>query len=193
MPRARNVTRLAPKPALIRSTDGLPLRLRLAGAHQPREEGFVGVDGVKTDSVDYVVDLKVVPWPVADDSVDTMFAAHYLQRLDMGERIAFMNEAHRVLKVGAQLILVVPHWSHRRAAADPRAKWPPINELSFYYFNKGWREAEKYDEGITCDFDWGYGHTLDVDVAQRNREYQDFARKHYVNAILDLHVTMTKR
>src|SRR5882724_9182592 len=104
---ARNVTqkitRLPTKAQKIQSGDG-PLRLRLGGALQAREEGFLGVDSISSDSVDYVVDIKKFPWPIDDDIVDTIFIADYLQRLDGVERIDFMNECGRVLKIGAQLI-----------------------------------------------------------------------------------------
>lgn len=194
MPRANRVTRLAPKPARIQPTAGAPLRLRLACKWQPREDGFLGIDGEKTDAIDYVVDLKKIPWPIDDGVVDTIFTAHYFQRLEMPERIAFMNECFRVLKVGAQLIIVTPNEASMRATADPRAKWPPISALSFYYFNKEWREKEHYDDiGIECDYDFGYGYALEPDMQVRNQEYQQHAIKYWNNAALDLHVTLTKR
>jgi SAM-dependent methyltransferase len=170
-----------------------PFKLRLAGAYQQREDGFIGLDAIKTDAVDHVIDLKSMPWPVDDAVVDAVFSAHYLHRLDMPERIAFFNEVYRILKPQGQCILVVPHWSSQRAIADPRAKWPPLSALSFVYFNKKWRENDHFDDiGINCDFGYGYGYGLDADLQPRNAEFQQHAIKSWINAAVDLHVTMTK-
>src|SRR6266436_2381761 len=188
----QKVTRLPAKSQRIQLGDG-PLRLRLGGALQAREEGFLGIDTVSSDSVDYVVDIKRFPWPIDDAVVDTIFIADYLQRLDGRERINFMNECGRVLKVGAQLIVKVPHWSSMRSVSDPMVAWPPLCEASFVYFNKDWRKNEKVDYGITCDFDFGYGFGLDGDVQIRNQEYQQQAIKHWNNAAIDLHVTLTRK
>ncbi len=138
MSRRNQLARLSPKPMRILPPPNGLFRIRLAGALQPREEGFIGIDAVNSDSVDYVIDLKTIPWPIDDIVVDTIFAGHYFQRLDGTERIAFMNEAWRVLKLGAQLILAVPHWSSMRSISDPTFKFPPVCEASFVFFNKEW-------------------------------------------------------
>jgi hypothetical protein len=191
VPRSRRSIQLVPK--MIAPPIG-QYRLRIAGARQPREEGFVGLDEVPSDSVDHVVSLKLMPWPVADEIVDTIFCAHYLYRLDPAERIAFMNECGRILKVASQLILVNPHWKSMRAVADLRAKYPPISELSFACFNKEWRERENLREtGIICDFDYSYGFSMDPDMNGRNQDYQNHAIKFWTNSAHDIHVTMTKR
>jgi hypothetical protein len=186
------IRNLSTKTQRIRPGEG-PLRLRLGGVLQAREEGFLGVDSIASDSVDYVVDIKKFPWPIDDAVVDTIFIADYMQRLDSSERIAFMNECGRVLKVGAQLIVKVPHWSSMRSVSDPMTKWPPLCEASFVYYNEEWRKNERIDYGITCDFDFGYGFGLDADIQIRNQEYQQQAIKHWNNAAIDLHVTLTRK
>ncbi len=193
MPNLPKLDRISAKATRIIPTKNTPLRLRLGGALQAREEGFLGVDSVATDSVDYVVNLNQFPWPIDDGVVDTIFADNYMQKIDGLERIAFMNECGRILKVGAQLILKMPHWSSMRSISDPTVKWPPLCEASFVYFNKEWRERERIDYGITCDFDFGYGHGLDADVQIRNTEYQQQAVKYWNNAVLDLHVSLTRK
>jgi len=70
---------------------GQPFHLRIAGANQPREEGFLGLDEVKTDSVDYLHKLQQYPWPIDDGVVDRIFSLHYLQKLNGLSRIDFMN------------------------------------------------------------------------------------------------------
>ena len=182
-------------PERIQPFDGRPFKLRIGGAYHPPEEGFVCLDSFKADSVDYVVDLVHPPWPVDDSAVNAIFSPFYFHRLGSQERWVFMNECCRILKPKAQLSLVVPHWSSMRAITDPLAQWPPLCESSFLLYSKKWREDEKMSHlPLSCDFggSYGYGYTMDADVAARNEEMQQLAKKHALNAVLDLHVTLTK-
>lgn len=168
-----------------------PLKLDLACGHH-KTEGYVGVDIAY--GADRIIDLKAYPWPWKDRSVSDIVCNYYLSFLDGYERIAFMDECWRILKVGAPLAIKVPHWSSMRAVSDPLFKWPPIAETSFLVFNKEWRLKNGQDHyPIRCDFDFGYGFTIEPDTAQRNEEYKQFAVKYYNNAVLDLTVTLTKR
>jgi SAM-dependent methyltransferase len=157
-----------------------PFRIRVGNGE---EEGFLKLD-------------LAPPWPIEDGAVDAIYSAFQFHRLGRPDRYRFMNEAFRVLKPGGQLSLVVPHWSSMRAITDPLAEWPPLCESSFMVYNRRWRESEQMtDLPLTCDFGdvYGYGHSLDPDIAVRNDEFQQQAKKHWVNAILDLHVTLTKQ
>jgi hypothetical protein len=142
MPKLPALAKISPKPQRIRPGEG-PLRLRLGGALQPREEGFLGVDCVPSDSVDYLVNIRKFPWPIDDSIVDTIFIADYMQDFPGEERISFMNECGRILKIGSQLVVKVPHWSSMRSISDPMVAWPPLCEASFVYFNKDWRTNEE--------------------------------------------------
>lgn len=67
-------------------------------------------------------------------------------------------------------------------------------EASFVYFNRQWRiDNGEADLPISCDFDFGYGYGLDPEIQLRNSEYQQHALKHWINAALDLHITLTRR
>lgn len=63
-----------------------------------------------------------VPWPTGDSTVDYMRASHVMEHIPAGaERLAVMNEAHRVLRTGAVFEIRVPNalsgtW---HAFADP--------------------------------------------------------------------------
>jgi SAM-dependent methyltransferase len=135
------------------------------------------------------------PWDVEDGAVEAVYSSFHFHRLDRAGRYAFMNEAYRVLKPGGQVSMVVPHWSSMRAITDPMAQWPPLCESSFMVFSKKWREQEAMtDLGLTCDFGdvYGFGTSVDPDIAVRNDEFQAQARKHWINANMDLHLTLTK-
>lgn len=187
------VTKLKTRPAKIKSVKDKPLRIRVGVGS---EEGFLKLGLNAWENPDYEVDPKSFPWPLDDASVETIYAAFYFHRLTQQERYAFMNECGRVLKVGAQLIMQMPHGNSMRVAGDPWAQWPPIMENSFFWYNRAWREREHAEDlGLTCDFAevYGYGHTMDPDLNGRADDYLAFAKKHYNNAILDLHVTLTKQ
>lgn len=164
------------------------------GCGNNKNAGYVGIDKVKTDSTDFVWDLTKTPWPIDSGVVDRIWSSHFFEHLSGPERIPFMDECWRVLKPKGQVFIVVPYYSSMRAIQDPFHAWPPVCEASFIYFNAQWRKDNKLDHyPINCDFDFGAGHSPDPELLNRNQEYQAFAVKHYLNAVNDLHVTLTKR
>lgn len=75
-----------------------------------------------------------VPWPIADDAVEQVYASHMMEHVPAGaERIAVMNEAWRVLKPGGTFEIRVPMFPRWEAIADPThvSFWVP---QSFFYF-----------------------------------------------------------
>lgn len=169
------------------------------GCGPNKREGFIGIDRIKFDNVDYVFDIAK-DWPIDSDSVDEAHTSHFVEHLNSVERVHFCNELYRVLKPGAKCTLIVPHWASSRAYGDPTHQWPPIGEFWFYYLSKAWRkdnaphtDAEHWDQGFSCDFDatWGYG--MNPTLASRSTEFQQFALNHYREAAMDTHATLTKR
>lgn len=55
-------------------------RLDLACGNNKREN-FKGVDLVKTESTDYVVDLQQFPWPIESESVEEINCSHYIEHI----------------------------------------------------------------------------------------------------------------
>lgn len=187
----RNVKSLQ-SAARIRASDK-PIKLDL-GCGERKEDGYLGVDIAKLDSVDYVFDLSKFPWPIDDACVDELKCSHFFEHLTGEQRMGFMDECWRVLKTGSQLTVIVPYWTSMRAIQDPTHQWPPVCEASFLYFNKKWREDNKLSHyPITCDFDFAFGYGLDNDLMVRNQEWQQFAIKHYIQSANDLQVALTKR
>lgn len=168
-----------------------PIRLHL-GCGDDRRDGMVNVDCRKTKATDRVVDLRK-PWPWQPDTIDGIESKDLLPCLTPAERMHFMNEAWRVLKVGAQMSLQVPGRGSDFESRDPTYLWPPISEQSFYFYTKDWREKSGYGHyPITADFHWGYGFVLDSDLEPRNEETQRHAIKTQRNAVVALIVTLTK-
>jgi predicted SAM-dependent methyltransferase len=91
---------------------------------------------------------QAVPWPTADNSVAAIRASHVMEHIPAGaDRIAVMNEAHRVLKPGGMFEIRVPNalsgtW---HAFADPThvSFWCIP---SFHYFDGSF--AANADYGI---------------------------------------------
>src|SRR5262245_34819915 len=96
------------------------------GCGPNRREGFVGVDSIKFDKVDVVLNIGSDPWPWEDNSVEEAFCSHTLEHLtnlnDKWERVHFFNELYRVLKPNKGCLVVLPHWNSTRYFGDPTHK-----------------------------------------------------------------------
>lgn len=169
-----------------------PFKLDI-GCGQSKQPDHIGIDIADCPGVDYVMDVRKTPWPIEDGVVDSIFTSHFFEHLDGPERIDFMEECWRVLKVGSQMVIICPYWSSMRAVGDPFHKWPPVCEWTFFYFVEHWRQDNKLTHyPIKCNFNWGVGHAVDGELAARSDDYRAMAVRHYVNSVNDIHVTLTK-
>lgn len=162
------------------------------GSH--KAEGFLGVDISPDCGADIVHDLRVRPWPFADNSVDEVRCTHFFEHLTGEERMRFMDELWRVMKPGATVLLVTPYWQSYGAVQDPTHQWPPVCEASYFYFNRAWREQA----GIThypihCDFDLNFGYWISPEWRDKTQQEKAFGLRHYCNVAQDLHATLRKR
>jgi hypothetical protein len=164
-------------------------KLDLSYGELPPGSGFEKVAGL---------DPQKVPWKLADESVEEALCAFRLNRIPGAQRMAWMAELWRVLVPGGKATIIVPYWSSPRSIQDPESQWPPICDQSFSYFTKAFRDANKEDarllpSGAYCDFDVTGGYQFDPDTAGKSDEVRPFWVKHYLNAVSDLHMTLTKR
>ena len=183
--------------------DESPLRIDL-GAGKNKKPGFVGVDALKMDGVDVVHDLRVTPWPWADNSVDEAHCSHFLEHLTnldgKWERVRFFNELYRVLKPGAGCLLVFPYWCSARFYGDPTHK-EPLSEWTVLYLDRNWRKAnaphadsEFNPDGYACDYEYTQGYSLNPELATgRTPEYQQFALRYWKESAGDIIATIKKR
>ena len=196
---------LSPAPAVVAAPPAL-LRLDL-GCGPNKQAGFTGADVIAFPGVDVVTDLRQ-PWPWPDSSVSDAHCSHFLEHLTGRERVHFVNELYRVLVPGGKCLIVVPHWASCRAYGDVSHQWPPISEFWFYYLLRSWRlgDPEKgvsgnapHDDitwdpqGYACDFDAGWGYSLQGEVALRAAPAQQFAMQFYKEACQDTICTLTSR
>jgi hypothetical protein len=144
--------------------------------------------------IDLGLDKSSFPsFQYADETVEEIVCEHMFHLVPGHLRGKFMDEIYRLLIPTGKLSLSVPYYNHMRAVQDFMHAWPPICEASFLYFNKQWRETNRIEYQVACDFDFSYGYSVEADTAGRNEETRSFWLKHYVNAATDLQVVMTKR
>ena len=166
------------------------------GCGQNKRADFIGIDFVQCGGVDIVHDLFTFPWPIESGIVEEVHCSHFFEHVPAKIRFKFMDELHRVMKPGAKALFITPYANSLRATQDPSHEWPPISENSYLYFNKKWREDNKLTHGnyeSVCDFDFVYGYQQPTEWVIRHDESKQFAVKHYMNAVDDLHVTLIKR
>ena len=168
-----------------------PLKLDF-GCGPRKREGFKGADSINFPGVDFIMDIRKTPWPWADESVDEAHASHFVEHLDGSERVKFFNELYRVMKKGAQVMIVVPDWSNDCAYGDPTHKFPPMSRWSFLYLNKGWRDQNAPHSGYDCNFEGPIGGNLEQWVTLKSEEAKIFNSQHYINALRELVCTLTK-
>jgi SAM-dependent methyltransferase len=96
-----------------------PRRLHL-GCGRNILPGWVNLDSVPLPGVDVVADLDrcaTIPLPFESDSFDEFFGSHLLEHLR--NPLPFMQELHRIAKVGAKAVFRVPYGSSDDAFEDP--------------------------------------------------------------------------
>ena len=96
------------------------------------------------------------------------------------------------MKVGAQMLVITPYFTHACAYGDPTHK-SFLSEWVANYLHKAWRDTQAPHVGYTCDFDFVTGGSFDPWIMTRSPEVQMFAMQRYVNSMRDLHLTLTKR
>lgn len=185
------------KDELVEVGEAQPLLKLDLACGNAKQEGFIGVDIAPTEAADVVHDLRV-DWPWEDNCVDEARCSHFLEHLGPEDRVAFMNELHRVLKPGAGCLFITP-MGLDRMVQDFTHKWPPVVTASYYYFDQAWLKEQGLGHyatlhGITADFEI---RPVQIGVAPefvtRSDEAKVFAIRNYTNAPVDLVVLVVKK
>jgi predicted SAM-dependent methyltransferase len=182
-----------------------------------KKEGYFGIDTAAIDGVDCVHDLNVFPWPLEDNSVEDIYCNHYVEHIphddwqsvlkesssfqEFKEKalkdpkdglIKFMNEVYRILKPDGKIIITVPHLQSTRAFWDPtHVRF--LHDVSFYYFNKEWRDTNKISHyGIEGNFDISFSYLIDDELMLKSDDVRNKAYKEDWNSIKDLIVELIK-
>jgi SAM-dependent methyltransferase len=133
-------------------------------------------------------------WSYKTNSFDSVEVSGALEYLKPIERIKFMNELYRVLKIGSKASIVTPYWASQKAYADLSYEFPPIVEGWLFFLSKEWRDNNDVtDKRYKCNFEatWGYG--MHPSLVPRNQEYQQHALTFWKEACQELVVSLTKK
>ena len=85
------------------------IHLDLGCGTRKKADYFTGIDIHSYEGVDIVMDLRMAKLPFPDNSVDGVYASHFLEHLSFEENIYLFNEIYRVLKTNKVFEIVVPH------------------------------------------------------------------------------------
>jgi len=176
-----------------------PRRLDIA-CGQRKRDGFKGID-ISGDA-DIVHDLNETPWPIRTNSVREIVCAHYAEHIphwrpgwEKDGWWLFFDEVFRILAPGGTAEFIHPYVMHQRAFWDPtHVRF--IHEVTWYYLDAQWREAQQLDHYETeVDFEIVTVDAMGLsdEFMSRNMETQGFARTHYWNVIPDLRVLLKSR
>jgi hypothetical protein len=187
-----------------------PIKLDI-GCGPNKANDHIGMDAIAFPGVDIHHDLRVTPWPLADNSVASSNCSHVLEHLtnfnDKWERVRFFNELWRVtvpVKLNSAGIpeegfcrLTIPHWASNRYYGDPTHK-EPFGEMAVCYLDPEWRkqnaphsDAEYNPDGYNCHWACTYDYTLHQGLVGRNQEYVQFAVNYFKEACQDLIIVMS--
>ena len=116
--------------------------------------GYIGIDRKNFDGkVDVICDLDKNSLPYESNSVDEVYCAHVLEHLDRPELL--IAEFYRVLKPGALLHIIVPHYSHPNSHVCVHKNYWGINNRILF-------TSDYHEFGTWFKVDW------DVNFANRN-------------------------
>jgi SAM-dependent methyltransferase len=91
------------------------------GCGPRKRPGALGVDRHLYPGVDVLCDLDEVPWPLALDQFDEVYASHVIEHVSFIPD--FMREIHRISRHGALVHIVTPHFSSLDSWRDPTHRW----------------------------------------------------------------------
>ncbi len=133
-------------------------------------------------------------WPWPDDSIDEVRCSHFVEHLEVDERIHFVNELWRVLKPEASAAITTPYGFSERAFGDLTHKWPPVHMFWFLYLDANWRAVNApHNAFYTCNFYVESWPVLRPELQIRSQEYQQAAYQEQINAALDINARFVKK
>jgi SAM-dependent methyltransferase len=109
-----------------------------------KKHGYIGLDSIQLDGVDFVIDLEIDNLPFPDASVDEANASHFLEHIRNLFHVT--DEVYRVLKPGGIFTIEVPLFPYTGAIKDPTHVRFFIPE-TFDYLDNAWNYPGRPDYG----------------------------------------------
>ncbi len=126
------------------------------GCGDNKKKGFIGIDLIPSSDVNIVCDIGKWGLPLKDNSVDQIFAFHFLEHID---NVMFvMDEIYRVLKIGGIAEIVVPHFA---------------NIDSYHWLHKTYWNARGFDLFEKGHIHHRYCSNINLKILVRNIEFSE--------------------
>ena len=107
------------------------MRILDVGCGINKKPGSIGIDRNPSSRADVLADLDRFPYPFRDSSFDALQAVHVLEHVS--DVLRSMEEFHRVVKPGGEILVVTPHYTDFSSFCDPTHRWH-LNSFSLRYF-----------------------------------------------------------
>jgi SAM-dependent methyltransferase len=95
--------------------------------------GSIGIDRNPASRADVICELDQFPYPFRDSSFDALQAVHVIEHV--GDVMKTMEEFHRLVRAGGEVLIVTPHYTDFSSFCDPTHRWH-LNSFSLRYFGE---------------------------------------------------------
>jgi len=109
---------------------GSPIKLHI-GSGNSNLDGYYNLDIADLPNVDIVADLNELLTEIPDNSVSAIYARHSLEHIR--NIIGLIKEFHRICRHGAEIKIIVPHFSNPYYYSDP-THVQPFGLYTLHYF-----------------------------------------------------------
>jgi SAM-dependent methyltransferase len=109
------------------------MRVLDVGCGINKKPGSIGLDRNPASRADVLADLDRFPYPFRDSSFDALQAIHVIEHVS--DVIRAMEEFHRIVRPGGEVLIVTPHYTDYSSFCDPTHKWH-LNSFSMKFFGE---------------------------------------------------------
>ena len=86
------------------------------GCGNDKVKNSVGIDKIKSETVDVVHDLDIYPYPFEDNFFDLIVCKHSISHINDLKKT--LSEAYRILKPGGRMLIIAPHFTSDNTYTD---------------------------------------------------------------------------
>ena len=113
-----------------------------------KKAGAIGIDRNPASGADVLCDLDRFPYPFRDSSFDELQAVHVSEHVS--DVIRTMEEFHRLVRAGGEVLIVTPHYTDFSSFCDPTHRWH-LTSFSLRFFGEdhggfGYYSGARFDE-----------------------------------------------